>query len=106
GISSVARAWLVARHEDLKVTAVLATVAIERLIGGIVLTALVPLTLAVVVVPGPNGMVQNTLIWTAGVSFALFALLLIAFAGYRMPVISRPGSLACLVRRLPLRVGT
>jgi glycosyltransferase 2 family protein len=106
GISPVARAWLVARREDLKVTAVLATVAIERLIGGIVLTALVPLTLAVVVVPGPSGLVQNALIWTAGVSFTLFALLLIALAGYRMQVISRSGSLAWLVRRLPPRVGT
>ena len=60
GVSSVARAWLVAKREDLKVTAVLATVAIERLIGGIVLTGLVPLTLAVIVVLGPNGL-QNTL---------------------------------------------
>ena len=106
GISSVARAWLVARREGLRVTAVLATVAIERLIGGIVLTALVPVALAVSVVPGPIGLVQNTLVWTAGVSFTLFSLLLLALVGYRMHVISRTGSLAWLIRLLPPRVGT
>jgi glycosyltransferase 2 family protein len=103
GISSIVRAWLTARREDLKVTAVLATVAIERLIGGIVVTALVPFVLAAVAIPDPTGLVQTALIWTAAGSFILFAVLLGALVGYRMQVIGGAGWIAWLIRRLPGR---
>jgi hypothetical protein len=105
GIGSVVRAWLAARREGLKATAVLATVVIERLIGGIVLTALVPLTLALVAIPDPTGLMQTALVWTAAGSFALFVFLLGALAGYRAQVISGAGWLGTLARRLPTRLG-
>ncbi len=106
GISSLVRAWLTARREGLKVTAVLATVAIERLIGGIVVTALVPLALALAAVPDPTGLVQNALVWVAAGSFAVFAFFLGALVGYRMQVISGAGWVAWLIRRLPERAAT
>ncbi|HEY3147707.1 MAG TPA: lysylphosphatidylglycerol synthase transmembrane domain-containing protein [Dongiaceae bacterium] len=103
GISSLVRAWLAARRAGLKVTAVLATVAIERLIGGIVVAALAPFTLMVIEVPDPSGLTQSGLIGAAAISFALFAILLCALAGYR--AIGRAGWLASLARRLPTRLG-
>nr|MBA3777494.1 flippase-like domain-containing protein [Betaproteobacteria bacterium] len=48
GLATVARAWLVARQENLKVTAVLATVALDRLTDGIVFACLVPVALLAV----------------------------------------------------------
>jgi len=101
GVSSIVRAWLVARQEHLKVTTVFATVAMERLIGGIVVTALVPFTLMAIVIPDPTGTTQNALVGAAAGSFALFALLLVALAGYRMQVIGRGRWLDALARRLP-----
>jgi uncharacterized protein (TIRG00374 family) len=103
GISSLVRAWLAARREGLKATAVLATVAIERLIGGIVVAALAPLTLLIIEVPDPAGLTQNALIGAAALSFALFVVLLCVLAGYRM--MSRTGRFAKLTRRLPTRLG-
>jgi len=104
GVSSLVRAWLVSRREELKVTAVLATVAIERLVGGIVVAALAPITLLMIETPDPAGPTQSALIGAAALSFTLFVALLCVLAGYR--AMDRAGWLARLVRRLPTRLGT
>lgn len=43
GFGTIARSWLVARREELKLASVLATVALDRLTDGIVFACLVPL---------------------------------------------------------------
>jgi hypothetical protein len=103
GISSLVRAWLAARREGLKGTAVLATVAIERLVGGAVVAVLAPLTLLMIELPDPAGLTQSALIGAAALSFALFIVLLGALAGWR--ALSRAGWLAKSARRLPTRPG-
>jgi hypothetical protein len=103
GISSLVRAWLAARREGLKATAVLATVAIERLIGGAVIAVLAPLTLLTIELPDPKGLTQHALLGAAALSFALFVVLLCALAGYR--ALSRTGWLAKLTSRVPSRLG-
>lgn len=102
GLASVARAWLLARQEDLKATAVLATVALDRLTDGVVFACLVPIALLAAAFPDPTGGVRAGLAWAGGGSFVLFALLIFALAAYRYGVLDT-GGLLRVVDRLPAR---
>lgn len=102
GLATIARAWLVARREDLKTTTVLASVAIDRLTDGVVFATLVPVALLAVVFPDPTGGIRAGLLWAGGGSFVLFALLLFALAAYRYGVLDS-GGLLRMVDRLPAR---
>ena len=83
GFGTVARSWLVARREGLKLASVLATVALDRLTDGIVFACLVPLALASVVFDDPTGGIRAGLVWGGALSFLLFAAVLLALAAYR-----------------------
>ncbi len=79
GFGTIARSWLVARREDLKLTAVLATVALDRMTDGLVFVCLVPAAVLATVFPDPTGDIRTGLAWGAGGSLVLFILL---FAGF------------------------
>lgn len=103
GLSPLVRSWLVARLENLKMSAVLATVAIDRLVDGLVFTGFVALALAFAVFPDPDGTVRLGLVAGGIGSFTLFTLLLFALARYKRGI-ARPGALMTrLARRLPER---
>ncbi|MEO7852389.1 MAG: lysylphosphatidylglycerol synthase transmembrane domain-containing protein [Rubrivivax sp.] len=104
GLASIARSWLVARRESLKLSAVLATVALDRLTDGVVFACLVPIALLSVVFPDPTGSIRSGLVWAGAGSFVLFALLLIALAAYRHGALGADGRLLRLVDRLPARI--
>ena len=104
GLGSVARSWLVARHENLKLSAVLATVALDRLTDGVVFACLVPIALLSVVFPDPTGSIRSGLIWAGAGSFVLFALLLFALAAYRYGALGADGRMLRLVDRMPARI--
>jgi uncharacterized membrane protein YbhN (UPF0104 family) len=106
GFGTIARSWLVARREDLKMSAVLATVAIDRLTDGIVFACLVPVALLVVVFPDPTGDIHTGLIWGAAGSLLLFIQLLSALVGYKRNTLHIDGLLLRLVDRLPPRVAS
>lgn len=100
GFASLARSWLVARREGLPTSAVLATVALDRLTDGVVFALLVPLALVLVIFPDPAGDIRAGLSWGAAGSLVLCVLLLLlALAAYRGGVL-RPG----LLDRLPERL--
>lgn len=103
GFGTVARSWLVARRESLKLASVLATVALDRLTDGIVFACLVPLALISVVFDDPTGNIRAGLVWGGAGSFALFATVLLAMVAYRRGALSADGRLATLVGRLPQR---
>jgi glycosyltransferase 2 family protein len=105
GFGTVARSWLVARRENLKMSAVLATVAIDRLTDGIVFALLVPVALALVSFPDPTGDIHAGLSWGAMGSLLFFALLLLALAAYKRGVVRADGRVARFVDRLPPRFG-
>ncbi|OHY82818.1 lysylphosphatidylglycerol synthase transmembrane domain-containing protein [Marinobacter sp. AC-23] len=75
GASPVVRSWLVARRQNLSTSSVLATVAIDRVIDGIVFTGFVPVVLILMAVPDPTGAISAGLSWGAGGSFILLVLL-------------------------------
>jgi hypothetical protein len=97
GFGTVARSWLVARRENLKISAVLATVAIDRLTDGIVFAVLVPIALVLVSFPDPTGDIRAGLSWGAASSLLIIVLLLFALVGYKRGVVRVDGRLARLV---------
>lgn len=105
GISPIVRSWLVARREDLKMSAVLATVVIDRLIDGVVFTVFVALALAVAV-PGANDEIRLGLIVGGVGGLVLFTLALVALYRARRWA-ARPNRwIGTLLRRLPRRLSS
>ena len=103
GLGTVARSWLVARREDLRFAAVLATVALDRLTDGLVFAALVPLTLAMVAFPDTSGGIRAGIVWGGAGSFALLVAFTIVLVIYRRDVLAPEGRLLRLADRLPRR---
>lgn len=101
GVSPLLRSWLVARREGLKMSAVLATVAIDRLIDGMVFAGLVAIVLALAVVPDPTGNLRLGLLVAATGSFGLFAGLLWLLAQHKRAMGSAASRLRRLLSRLP-----
>lgn len=104
GFSTIARAWLVGRRERLPMSAVLATVALDRLFDGIVFALLVPMALLLVAFPDPTGGIRAGLSWAAAASLVLFAALLIALALYKQRGLRPDGRFARLIKCLPVRI--
>ncbi len=107
GFGTVARSWLVARRDDLKLASVLATVALDRLTDGIVFACLIPLALFSVVSDDPGGDIRTGLVLGGTGSFLLFATVLLALVAYRRGALGNsahgPGRFAALLGRLPQR---
>lgn len=104
GGSPLLRSWLVARLERMRMSAVLATVAIDRLIDGIVFTGFVAAVLAFAAFPDPGRNIRLGLV-TAGIgSFAVFAVLLVLLARYRRDVADGASWIMRLAGRLPVRL--
>lgn len=104
GTGPIVRSWLIARREGLKTATVLATVAVDRLIDGVVFTGFVPLALILVAVPDPTGGIRAGLGWGAAGSLVLFILLLLGLAGYRFQTLRSEGWLAWCIGCLPVRL--
>jgi uncharacterized membrane protein YbhN (UPF0104 family) len=103
GISPFVRSWLVARLEALKMSAVLATAAIDRLVDGLIFTGFVAVALAFAVFPDPSGAINLGLIVGGVGSFALFTCLLVALARYKRRVSLPDAWLTRIADRLPER---
>ena len=96
GFGTVARSWLVARRENLKLPAVLATVALDRLTDGLAFIGLIPLAL-LATLADPHDGVRAGLVWGGAGSFILFILLIVSLELFRRqaavpgPVVTRLG---------------
>jgi len=103
GVSPILRSWLIARLEALTFSAVLASVAIDRLIDGIVFTGFVAAVLAFAVFPDPEGRLRLGLVIAGASSFAVFALALALLVRYRRDVANEASWIMRLADRLPVR---
>lgn len=104
GVSPIVRSWLIARLEVLRFSAVLASVAIDRLIDGVVFTGFVAAVLAYAVFPDPRGDIRLGLVIGGVGSFALFALLLALLVLYKRDVEDAGSRIMRLAERLPARL--
>jgi len=104
GISPIARSWLIARLEDLKMSTVLATAAIDRLVDGLVFTGFVAVVVAFAIFPDPASNIRRGLIVGGAGSFVLFTLLLFGLLRFKHRV-ARPNTwITRLSGRLPARL--
>ncbi len=104
GISPIARSWLIARLEDLKMSTVLATAAIDRLVDGLVFTGFVAVVVAFAIFPDPASNIRRGLIVGGAGSFVLFTLLLFGLSRFKHRV-ARPDTwITRLIGRLPARL--
>ena len=90
-----------ARLERLKMSAVLATVAIDRLIDGVVFTVLVAVVLTLAVFPDPTGNLRLGLVVGAVGSLLLVTALLWLLAQYKRGMADAASLLHRLILRLP-----
>lgn len=104
GVSPLLRSWLVARLERLKMSTVLATVAIDRLIDGVVFAILVAVVLTLAAFPDPTGDLRLGLIVGTAGSLVLFVALLWLLAQYKGQIANSTSRLQWLISRLPVRL--
>lgn len=104
GLSPFVRSWLVAHLEHLKMSTVLATVAIDRLIDGIVFNGLVALVVLLSLYPDPTGEIRFGLLVAGSASLIVFVLLLFTLASNKRRLADLAGWTKWLVERLPARL--
>ncbi len=100
GVSPFVRAWLVGRLEQLPMSTVLATVAIDRFVDGLVFVGFVAVVLVVAAFPDPDGRIGLGLLVGAIGSLVLFSLVLLGLALLKPRARSSTGWIAGLIRVL------
>jgi len=103
GLSPLVRSWLVARLEALTMSSVLASVAIDRLVDGIVFAALVLFVVAFAVFPDPGGDIQFGLVVGASGSGAAIVTALALLWMHKRASARGVGWVLRTVDRLPRR---
>ncbi len=103
GISPFVRSWLVARLDGLKMSEVLATTAISRLVDGFIFLIYAAVVLFIAVFPDPSGDVRRGLLAGTIGSLLLFPLLTILLIRHRHNMLAGSGWLLRLTRLLPKR---
>lgn len=106
GLSPFVRSWLVARKQNISMSCVLATVAIDRLVDGLVFMGIVGVVVLAAVIPDPNGNIGLGLLLGAGGSAAAISAALILLVHHKRRSASGIGLLLALADRLPGRLST
>lgn len=104
GLSPFVRSWLVARRQNISMSCVLATVAIDRLVDGLVFVGIVGVVLLAAVVPDPNGSIGLGLLLGAGGSAAAITAALALLVHHKRQSASGIGFALALAGRLPGRL--
>lgn len=101
GLSPFVRSWLVARKQQIAMSGVLATVAIDRLVDGLVFAGLVAVVVLAAVIPDPNGNIgRGLLLGAIGSAIGVIAAFVLLMNHKRRSV-SGTGLLYALADRLP-----
>lgn len=104
GFGTVARSWIVARHEKVEMPCVLATVAVDRITDGLVFACLVPAALFAVAFQDPGG-IRNGLIWSGAGSLIFFMLVGLVLRVYKQGLSGEQSYLVRAIDALPVRLG-
>lgn len=104
GVSPLLRAWLVGRLESLPMAAVLATVAIDRLVDGWVFLAFVAAVAVLAAIPADAAELRSGLVAGGAVTAALFVLATAALAAHKRQIADPGSPLGRLAAKLPERI--
>ena len=103
GVSPFVRSWLVARRHQVAMSSVLATVAVDRSVDGLVFAGLVVLVVLSAAVPDPDGALTLGLVIGAGASAAAIVTALLLLVLHRRHAASGAGLVLAIAERLPAR---
>ena len=103
GLSPFVRSWLVARDRSITMSSVLATVAIDRLVDGLVFAGIVLFVVVAAVIPDPDGRIGPGLVVSAGLSIVLLVLVLRLLASHKRHSAVGRGFMVWLASFLPSR---
>lgn len=103
GLNPLARSWLIARREGLTTSAVLASVAIDRLLDGLVFAGLVLVVVAFAAFPDPSGDIRLGLVAGGVASLVLIGLAVAALRHHKRHAARGVGWFLRVVGRLPSR---
>lgn len=103
GLSPLVRAWLVARLEALTMSAVLASVAIDRLIDGIVFAGIVLFVVLFAAVPDPDGKIRLGLVVGAAGSLGAIVIAFVLLWRHKRTTTQGLGWVLRTADRLPPR---
>lgn len=103
-ISPLVRAWLIARLEDMRVSTVLASIVLDRIVDGFVFVAITVVVLFFVAFPDDSGAVREGLVWGAAGSLAVFSALVAGLLFLRRLASRGTVFPKALIRRLPDRM--
>lgn len=103
GLSPLVRSWLVARLERLTMSAVLASVAIDRLIDGVVFAVLVLLIAIFAVFPDPDGEIRSGLVVAAAASLGAIVAAFVLLWRHKRAAAEGFGWVLRVADRLPRR---
>ena len=101
---AIARSGIIARGERLKLPALLASVALDRITDGVVFACLAPIALFAVTFADPTGGIRTGLVWSGAGNLVFFVLVGCALWAYKRGVLSQNGIIARLIKRLPARL--
>jgi len=104
GFGTIARSWIIAQSDQLKLPTVLATVGLDRITDGVVFACFVPVALFAVAFADPTGGIRTGLVWSGAGSMVLFVLVGCALWAYKRGMLSQHGMVARLIKRLPARL--
>lgn len=103
GLSPFVRSWLVARDRGIAMTSVLATVAIDRLVDGLVFAGIVVFVVVAAGVPDPDGRIGLGLAVSAALSALVVLVVLVLLARHKRQTVAGGGIVLRLARLLPGR---
>ncbi len=103
-VSPLVRAWLVARLEAMRVSTVLASIALDRIVDGFVFVGFTVAALAFVGFPDETGTVREGLAWGGAGSLAVFSALVAGLLFLRRIALRGAVLPEALLRRLPDRL--
>lgn len=101
GLSPLVRAWLVARKMKIPMGCVLATIAIDRLVDGLVFAGIVGVVVLATAIPDPNGIIGLSLLLGAFGSAAAIVASVALLMHHKRRTASGIGILLALADRLP-----
>lgn len=103
GMSPLIRSWLIARTENLEISMVLATTAVDRIVDGIVFSIFVAAALLFMAIPDPSGEIRGGLFTAGATSLAIFVFAAFLLADLKRDTISNAGWLIAIIGKLPAR---
>lgn len=104
GVSPLVRGWLIARLENLRLSTILATIALDRIVDGLVFLAFAAFVIVFFRFPEAEETVRNGILWGAFGSLMGFTALIAGLVGMKFALRRGFAPFSFFSRRIPERL--